>query len=109
MSSNKMKPARIELLLARLLSVGTCVASAVIAVGLVLSLFNERAALPIATQLVTVGIVLFILLPILRVLLMFTIYLKDRDYQFAVAAAVVFFIIFTGCAIGILSKYRGTP
>jgi hypothetical protein len=29
---------------------------------------------------------------------------KDRDYQFAVAAAVVLLIIFAGCAIGILSK-----
>lgn len=105
MSSKQMKPVRIELLLARLLTVGTCVASAVIGAGLVLSLFNERAALPIATQLVTAGIGLFILLPILRVLLMFTIYLQDRDYQFAGAAAVVFFIIFAGCAIGILSKY----
>jgi len=43
------------------------------------------------------------------VLLMLTIYLKDRDYQFAAAAAVVFFIIFAGCAIGILSKYWRTP
>jgi len=109
MSSKKIKAARLELLLARLLSVGTSVASAVIGVGLVLSLFNERAALPIATQLVIVGIGLFILLPILRVLLMLTIYLKDRDYQFAAAAAVVFFIIIAGCAIGILSKYWRTP
>jgi hypothetical protein len=51
----------------------------VIGVGLVLSLFNGRAALPIATQLVTAGIGLFIPLPIARVILMFTIYLKDRD------------------------------
>jgi uncharacterized membrane protein len=105
MSSNQIKPARTELLLARLLSVGTCVASAVIGMGLALSWFSERAA----PQLVTAGIGLFILLPILRVLLMFTIYLKARDYQFAVASAVVFFIIFLSGAIGILSKYWGTP
>jgi uncharacterized membrane protein len=103
-SSKKVKPARLESLLARLLNVGTCVASVVIALGLVLSLFNGRAALPIATQLVTAGIALFILLPILRVILMFTIYVKDRDYQFAVVAVVVLLIIFAGCAIGILSK-----
>jgi uncharacterized membrane protein len=109
MRSEKIKPVRMELFLARLLSVGTCVASVVIGVGLALSLLNERAALPCATQLVTAGIGLFILLPILRVVLMFTIYLKDRDYQFAVAAAVVFLIIFAGCAIGIVSKYWRTP
>jgi hypothetical protein len=37
------------------------------------------------TQLVTAGTGLFILLPILRVILMFTIYLKNRGYRFAVA------------------------
>ena len=104
MSSTKIKPAPLESLLARLLNVGTCAASVVIGVGLVLSLFKEQAALGTAAQLLTAGIGLFILLPILRVILMFTIYLKNRDYRFAVAAAVVLLIIFAGCAIGILSK-----
>jgi uncharacterized membrane protein len=103
-SGKKIKPASLESLLARLLNVGTCIASVVIAVGLVLSLFNQRAALPAATRLVSVGIGLFILLPILRVILMLTIYLRDRDYRFAVAAGIVLFIIFAGCAIGILSR-----
>jgi uncharacterized membrane protein len=103
-SSTKIKPAPLESLLARLLNVGTCAASVVIGVGLVLSLFKEQAALATAAQLLTAGIGLFILLPILRVILMFTIYLKNRDYRFAVAAAVVLLIIFAGCAIGILSK-----
>jgi uncharacterized membrane protein len=104
MSSKQIKPGRIESLLARLLNVGTRVASMVIAGGLALSWLNQRTPLPIATQLVTTGIALFILLPILRVILMFTFYLKDRDYQFAVAAAVVLLILFAGCAIGVLSK-----
>ena len=104
MSSTKIKPAPLESLLARLLNVGTWAASVVIGVGLVLSLFKEQAALATAAQLLTAGIGLFILLPILRVILMFTIYLKNRDYRFAVAAAVVLLIIFAGCAIGILSK-----
>jgi uncharacterized membrane protein len=103
-SSTKIKPAPLESLLARLLNVGTCAASVVIGVGLVLSLFKEQAALATAAQILTAGIGLFILLPILRVILMFTIYLKNRDYRFAVAAAVVLLIIFAGCAIGILSK-----
>ena len=103
MVSKQIKPGRIESLLARLLNVGTWVASIVIAAGLTLSWLNQGTPLPIATQLVTAGIALFILLPILRVILMFTIYLRDRDYQFAVAAAVVLLIIFAGCAIGVLS------
>ena len=104
MSSSKIKPVCLESLLAHLLNVGTSVASVVIGVGLVLSLFNQRASLPIATQLVTAGIGLFILLPILRVILMLAIYLKERDYRFSVAAAVVLLTIFAGCTIGILSK-----
>jgi uncharacterized membrane protein len=104
MSGNKVTPGRTESLLARLLHVGTGVASVVIGVGLLLSLFNAPAPLLIAIPLVTAGIVLFILLPILRVIVMFTIYLQDRDYRFAAAAAVVLLIIFAGCAIGILSK-----
>ena len=89
MSSNKIKPGHIESLLARLLNLGTWLASLVIAAGLALSLFNERTGLPIANPLVTAGIGLFILLPILRVILLFTIYLRDRDYQFAVASAII--------------------
>ena len=100
----KIKPGRIESLLARLLNVGTWVASIVIAGGLALLLFNQPPGLPIGTQLVTAGIGLFILLPILRVILMLTIYVRDRDYHVAVAAAVVLLIIFAGCAIGVLSK-----
>jgi hypothetical protein len=35
---------------------------------------------------------------------MLTIFVKERDYQFAAAAAVVLLTIFAGFAIGILSK-----
>jgi uncharacterized membrane protein len=99
-----MKPVGIESLLAGVLNVGTWLASVVIAAGLVLSLFHERTPFPTGAQLVTAGIGLFILLPILRVILMLTIFVKERDYKFAGVAAVVLLIIFAGFAIGILSK-----
>jgi len=38
------------------------------------------------------------------VILMLTIFVKERDYKFGAAAAVVLVIIFAGFAIGILSK-----
>ena len=104
MSSRTIKPVRIESLLAGVLNVGTWLASVVIAAGLVLSLFHERTPFPTGAQVVTAGIGLFILLPILRVILMLTIFVKERDYKFAAAAAVVLLIIFAGFAIGILSK-----
>jgi uncharacterized membrane protein len=98
-SSRTVKPIRIESLLAGVLNVGTWLASVVIVAGLVLSLF-KRTPFPTGTA----GIGLFILLPILRVILMLTIFVKERDYKFAAAAAVVLLIIFAGFAIGILSK-----
>ena len=104
MSSKQTKPVRIESLLAGVLNVGTWLASAVIAVGLVLSLFNQRTPFRIGAQIITPGIGLFVLLPILRVILMLTIFVKQRDYRFAVAAAVVLLTIFAGLVAGILSK-----
>jgi uncharacterized membrane protein len=86
------------------LNVGTWLASVVIAAGLVLSLFYRRMPFPSGAEVVTAGIGLFILLPILRVILMLTIFVKERDYRFAAAAAVVLFIIFAGFAVGVLSK-----
>jgi len=103
-SRRTIKPVRIESLLAGVLNVGTWLASVVIAAGLVLSLFHERTPFPTGAQVVTAGIGLFILLPILRVILMLTIFVKERDYKFAGVAAVVLLIIFAGFAIGILSK-----
>ena len=104
MSSRTVKPVRIESLLAGVLNVGTWLASIVIAAGLLLSLFYQRKPFPTGAQIVTAGIGLFILLPILRVILMLTIFVKERDYKLAAAAAVVLLIIFAGFAIGILSK-----
>ena len=97
-------PNRIESLLAGVLSVGTWLASVVIATGLVLSLFDERTPSPTGAQVVTAGIGVFILLPILRVILMLTIFVKERDYKFAGAAVVVLLTICAGFAIGIMFK-----
>jgi uncharacterized membrane protein len=99
-----MKPIRIESLLAGALNVGTWLASIVIAAGLVLSLLYQRTPFPTGGQIVTAGIGLFILLPILRVILMLIFFAKERDYKFTAAAVVVLLTIFAGLAIGILAK-----
>ena len=104
MSRKKSKPVRIESLLAAVLDIGTWLASVLIGGGLVLSLFNERTPFPTGAQVVNTGIGLFVLLPILRVILMLIIFVKERTYQFAAAAVVVLLTILTGFAIGILSK-----
>ena len=102
MSSKKFKPVRIESLLAGVLDVGTWLASVLIGAGLVLSLLSERTPFP--TQVVNTGVGLVVLLPILRVILMLTVFVKERAYQFAAAALVVLLTIFAGFAIGILYK-----
>jgi uncharacterized membrane protein len=102
-SRTTIKPLRLESLLAGVLNVGTWLASTVIAAGIVLSLFYRRTTFPQSTQVMTAGIGLLILLPILRVIIMLIVFAKERDYKFAIAAAVVLLILFAGFAIGLLS------
>jgi uncharacterized membrane protein len=102
MSEKPIESNRLEGLLAGVLNYGTWLASAVIALGLVWSLFPASAPFPIGSQVVTVGIALFILLPILRVILMLVLFLKGRDYRFAATAAAVLVIIMAGIVIGTL-------
>jgi uncharacterized membrane protein len=75
-------PASLEQVLGRLLHVGTYVASAVIAIGLVLGM-----------RIATVGIVLFILLPVIRLAAMLVFFSRARDFRFAAIAALVLLII----------------
>jgi hypothetical protein len=103
-SRKAVKPVGLEPLLAGLLNVGTWLASFVIAGGLVLSLFHERSPFPAGAPIVTAGIGLFILLPILRVILMLTVFIMKRDYKFAATAAAVLLIILAGFALGLLPK-----
>lgn len=85
-----------EGLLAGLLRYGTWLASAVIGLGLALSLVGLSGA-----QVVAVGVVLFIALPVLRVLVLLAVFLRDRDYRLAIVAALVLMTIVAGFAIGI--------
>lgn len=95
-------PLRLERLLAGLLKSGTWLASAVIAVGLGLGL-HAGAHKPSSRQIVTAGIALFILLPVLRVALMLAAFLRERDYRFGGIAALVLLIILAGFVIGTMS------
>lgn len=104
MNRTTIKPLRLESLLAGVLNVGTWIASTVIAAGIGLSLFYHGTTLLKGTQVMTAGIGLLILLPILRVIIMLIVFAKERDYKFAVAATVVLLILFAGFAVGILSS-----
>ena len=85
-----------EGLLAGLLGYGTWLASGVIGSGLAMSLVGLSGA-----QVVAAGVVLFISLPVLRVLVMLAVFMRDRDYRLALVAAVVMLTIVAGFVIGI--------
>ena len=97
---------RLEELLAALLRFGSWSASAAIGLGYALALISSHsptwnlAVLP-NIRIVSVGIVLFILLPILRVLLMFLVFIRKRDFRFAFISGVVLAIILLGLFLGV--------
>jgi uncharacterized membrane protein len=95
-----------EELLADLLRYGSWSASAAIGLGYALALIGSHSppwnpgVLP-NIRLVSAGIVLFILLPILRVLLMFLVFIRERDLRFAFISGVVLAIILLGIFLGV--------
>ena len=88
----------LEQSLAALLCYGSWLASATIGLGFALALIDSRvgtrnlAILP-NMRIAAMGIVLFILLPSLRVLLMLLVFIRERDFRFAAAAGLVLVII----------------
>ena len=95
-----MKPnlalAQLEHVLGRLLHYGTLLASAVIAAGLLIAPAAGATGFRIATS----GIVLFILLPVVRVGAMLIFFLRERDYRFGAIAALVLLIILFSYLVG---------
>jgi hypothetical protein len=95
---------RLEEMLAALLRFGSWLASAAIGLGYALALISSHSptwnlVLP-DIRIVSVGIGLFILLPILRVLLMFFVFIRERDFRFAFISGVVLAIILFGIFLG---------
>ncbi len=96
---------RLEEMLAALLRYGSWSASAAIGLGYALALIgshapNRNPAVLPDMRIATVGIVLFILLPILRVLLMFLVFIRERDFRFAFISGMVLAIILLGIFLG---------
>jgi len=105
LNASNSKAFRLEPLLAWILHYGSWVASAAISAGLLLALVDSRAgthnlAVVDNSRIVTAGILLFILLPVLRVALMLIVFLRERDYRFGGLAALVLVIIFLGFVLG---------
>jgi hypothetical protein len=108
------RSAQLEGLLAGTLHYGTWLASAVIGLGLALALLESRLNAPKLAirrdmRIATIGIALFILLPVVRVIVMFIVYLRQRDYRLSAIALLVLTIILLGFALGLArSKHHDT-
>jgi hypothetical protein len=92
--------------LARVMHGGTWLASAVIAVGLALPLagWPGASSATICARVTTAGIALLIVLPVLRVLLMFIVFVCARDFRFSAIAMLVLAIIVLGSVLGVISS-----
>ncbi len=98
---------RLEFLLAGLLRYGTWLAAAVTALGLALALIEGRTDIHGPIRIVTAGIGLFILLPVLRVVLMLFVFISQRDYRFIAITTLVLTVIVAGCILGLhMAKAR---
>ena len=104
MSPDLARHPRLERLLAELLRRGTWLATGVIALGLALLLIgwpdSTVAVTMTSARIVNLGVALFILLPVLRVLLMIIVFVRDGDYCFGAIATLVLAIIILGAALG---------
>ena len=86
---------KLERLLARVLDQGTWLASGITAAGWLLAAAGWRSV-----SLIESGIALFLLLPVIRVVVMLVVFVRDRDYRFGIIAGVVLSIIVLGALRG---------
>ena len=95
----------LEELLAALLRYGSWSASAAIGLGFALALIGSHSRsgnLAIWPHRIAVmGIALFILLPTVRVFLMFLVFIRERDFRFAFISCIVLAIILLGIFLGV--------
>jgi len=96
---------RIEEWLAALLCYGSWLASGTIGLGFTLALIasdrrmHSLVILP-TMRIAKTGIVLLILLPVLRVLLMLLVFIRERDMRFVAIAGLVLATILLGIVFG---------
>jgi len=88
----------IELVLARLLRVGSFIAAVLLAtgIGIMLLLGHGRGA----TRLITAGLVVLMATPIMRVLTAGAIFVRERDWRFALFCLVVLCALAAGIVLG---------
>jgi uncharacterized membrane protein len=92
---------RFETLLGRLLLAGVLSSSACLAVGLILSLI--RVTPSIANALLTLGLMLLMATPILRVVVSLVEYARMRDWFFVATTLIVLIVLFVTIGVAVAS------
>lgn len=85
-----------DILVARMLRIGSTIAASLIAVGLMVALAGLAPNL--STTLVTAGLVVLVLTPVLRVVTAFLAFLRERDFIYAFFS----FLVLVALAIGVV-------
>jgi uncharacterized membrane protein len=62
----------------------------------------------IGTRIITAGILLLIVLPVLRVFLMLIVFVRERDFRFGAIAMLVLAIILLGSVLGVALPMQDT-
>lgn len=94
-----MQEGSLETQLERLLRIGTITFSVIIATGV---LIDAVEALSAPVDLVTIGIVGFIVLPVLRLISMLAHYLSTKDIPMMRVVGIVLTLVIAGVALGIV-------
>lgn len=87
----------IEMVLARLLRLGSLVAAALLALGIAMMLLGQTELAP---KLITAGLLVLLGTPILRVAAASVIFVKERDWHFALFSLVVLCAMAAGIYFG---------
>ena len=93
----------LDQLLAKVLHRGTWLGSCVIALGLALPMadWSGAASSITGTRIITAGIALLVILPVLRVVLMLIVFVRERDFLFSAISILVLAIILLGFVLNV--------
>lgn len=86
-----------EIILARLLRIGTVIAAVLLATGIAAMLL---AGAGFAPQLITAGLVVLLSTPVMRVLVAGVVFLRERDWLFTLFCLIVLSSLVAGAMLG---------
>jgi uncharacterized membrane protein len=87
----------IELVLARLLRIGSLIAAALLAVGILAMVLGQTDFAP---KLITAGLLVLLCTPVMRVLVAAVIFVREKDWHFAFFSLVVLCALAAGAYLG---------